>query len=85
MRRTSGLSPEVGFHDLDYILCGFLRRFRVPGHMIPNVIFHQFAHQAVDRASRGRQALKHVGTLLIFVQSTQNAFELTDDFLGPVH
>jgi hypothetical protein len=73
---------EVGADDLNDIVGGFFGRFRIPRHVIPDVVFHQLSHQAVDGAARGGQALQHVSALLIFVEAAEDAFELANDFLG---
>ena len=59
-------------------------RFRIAGHVVSNVVFHQFAHEAVDGAACGRQTLQHFRALFILVEAAKDAFELADDFLGAV-
>ena len=57
---------------------------RILGHMVEDVIFHQFAHQAVDGAPGGREAVKDLGALLVVIQAFENRLELADDFPGSV-
>ncbi len=64
------------------VVGGLFGRFRIAGHVVSNVVFHQFAHEAVDGAARGGQALQHFRALLIFVKAAEDTFELADDFLG---
>jgi len=49
-----------------------------------NVVFHQLAHEAIDGAARGGEALKNVGAVRILFEGTLRGFELADDFLGAV-
>jgi hypothetical protein len=78
-------SLEVRLDDLNDVLCGFFGGLRVLRHMIPNVIFQKLTHKAVDRSSGCGKALQDIGALLIFVEATQDALELSDNFLGPVY
>ena len=64
------------------VVGGLFGRFRVAGHVVSNVVFHQFAHKAVDGPSCCGQALQNFRALLIFVKSAEHTFELADDFLG---
>ncbi len=73
---------KIGSNDLDDVVGGFFRRFRISRHVVSDVVFHQLAHKAVNRASRGGQALQRLGARLVFVEGTKNAFELANDFLG---
>jgi hypothetical protein len=51
---------------------------------VEDVIFHEFAHEAVDRATGGGETVKNLGALLIFIQPFKNGLELPYDFLGAV-
>ena len=73
-------SLQVGANNVDEVLRGFLGRFRLTGHVITNMVLHEFGHQAVDGAARRRQALQDVGALLVVIQGAQDAFQLADDF-----
>ncbi len=52
-------------------------------HMVADVIFEEFAHQAIDRPARGGKALEDVGALFVIIQAPQHAFELPDDLFSP--
>jgi hypothetical protein len=73
---------EISSHDFDHIFGGFFTGFGIPGHVVANVIFQKFAHQAIDGASRRREPLKNICALLVFIEPAQNAFQLADDFFG---
>jgi len=77
-------SLQVGANNVDEVLRGFLGRFRLTGHVITNMVLHEFGHQAVDCASGCSEALKNVGTTGILIQRPENRLKLTDDFLGSV-
>ena len=83
-RRISSISFEVGADDLNDIVGGFFGRLRIARHVIADVVFHQFGHEAIDGAASGGEALERVGARFIFVEGAKNAFELADDFLGAV-
>ena len=59
--------------------------FGIPGHVVADVILHQFGHQTVDGAAHGGKALEDVGAGLVLIQSAKNAIELPDNFLGAVY
>jgi len=69
---------------LDDVVGGFFRGFGIAGHVIADVVFHEFGHKAVDGPAGGGEALKGVGARLILVECTKDAFELADDFFGAV-
>jgi hypothetical protein len=73
---------QVGAHDLDEIVGGFLRGFRFARHVVADVVFHQFAHKAVDGAAGGGEALQDFGAGLVLIQGAADGFELAHDFLG---
>ncbi len=54
------------------------------GHVVSNVVFHQFCHEAVDGAASGGEALQNIGAGIVGVKGAQSAFELADDLLGAV-
>jgi len=60
----------------------FFGGLRIARHVVSDVVFHQLAHEAIDSAAGGGQALQRLGTRLIFVKCAKHAFELADDFLG---
>lgn len=72
---------EVGADNLNHVLGSLFGGLRILGHVVEDVIFHQFAHQAVDGAPGGREAVKDLGALLVVIQAFENRLELTDDFL----
>ena len=76
---------EVGANYLNYILRCFLGGFRILRHVVDDVIFHEFAHQAVNGTAGSSEAPENFGALLVVVQSLKNRLELTDDFLGSIH
>ena len=69
---------------MDDIVSGFLRGLGIARHVVADVIFHEFGHEAVDGAASGREALEGFGARLVLVEGAQDAFELADDFLGAV-
>jgi len=75
---------EVAFHNFDYVIGSFFGRFRIPGHVVADVILHEFRHEGVDGAARGSEALQYVRTMFIFVQAAKNTFELPNDLFCPV-
>lgn len=52
--------------------------------MVANVVFHELAHEAVDRSPRRREPLENIRALFVIGKRAQNGFQLPDDFLGPV-
>lgn len=53
--------------------------------MVANVVLHQFGHEAVDGPARGGKTLEYLGARIVVMEAAQDAFELTDDFLGAIH
>ncbi len=51
LREQRWLRPlfQIGAHDADQIIRSFFGRFAVSRHMVANVVFHEFGHEAVDR------------------------------------
>jgi len=54
------------------------------GHVITNMVLHEFGHQAVDCTSGCSEALENVGTTRILIQRSENRLKLTNHFLGSV-
>lgn len=50
-----------GTNDLDEVLGRFCCGLSFAIHVIANVVFHEFGHEAVDGSARGGEALEHVG------------------------
>ena len=73
---------QVGADDFDEVIGGLFGGLCLPRHMIPDVVFHEFAHKAVDGSAGRSEALKDVGTMGVFLERALNGFELADDFLG---
>lgn len=83
-RRPSSILFEVGADDVDDIVGSFLGGFGVAGHVVADMVFHEFRHEAVDGAASGGEALESLGARFMLVEGAQDAFELADDFLGAV-
>ena len=83
-RRISSGLFQVGANDLDDVVGGFLGRFGIAGHVIADMVFHEFGHEAIYGAASGGEALQGVGARFILVEGAKNAFELADDFFGAV-
>jgi hypothetical protein len=83
-RRISSNSFKVRSNDLDNVVGGFLGRSGIAGHVVSDVVFHQFGHEAVDGAASGGETLKSVGARLVFIEGAEDAFELANDFLGAI-
>ena len=69
---------------MDDIVGSFFRGLGIARHVVADVVFHQFGHEAIDGATSGGEALEDLRAGIIFVQSAQDAFELADDFLAAV-
>ena len=83
-RRKSSLGLfEVGSHDVDQLFggaAGFgIGLQRGIDQMHPDVIFDHFAHQAVDRAPRGRDELQDVGTAELLFERALDRLDLSAD------
>src|SRR5258708_7596857 len=57
----------------------------MPGHVVADVVLHQFSHQTIDGSAGSGQALQHFRALFVIVQSPVYSFELADDFFGAVY
>jgi hypothetical protein len=75
-------SLQIRSDNLNQIVRGFLGGFRVPRHVVADVVFHQFAHEAIDGAARGGEALQDLGARLVLIQGAPDGFELPHNFLG---
>jgi hypothetical protein len=76
---------QISSNNLYQVVRGFLGGFGRARHVIPNVVFHQLSHQAVDGSSCRRQLLKHLRTRSVVLKSSLNGFKLAHHFLGAVH
>jgi hypothetical protein len=52
--------------------------------MVANMVFHEFAHEAVDGSSCCGESLKDIGALFVVVQGPQNCFQLPDYLLRAI-
>jgi hypothetical protein len=73
---------QIRSDNLNQIVGGFLGGFRVSRHVVADVVLHQFAHEAVDGAARGGEALQDLGARLVLIQGAPDGFELPHNFLG---
>jgi hypothetical protein len=78
-------SFQVSTDNLDEVVGGIFQGLTASGHMIPDVVFHKFRHEAADCSTRGREALKQIGAWRILVQTAEDGFELADHFLGSIN
>jgi hypothetical protein len=76
---------EIGADNGDEIVCRFFRRLGMPGHVVADVILHQFSHEAIDGSAGSGEALQHFRALFVIIQGPMNGFELADDFFGAVN
>src|ERR1700676_2911491 len=79
-RRSFQVSPD----NLDQVVGGIFRGLCVSRHVIADVVFHQFGHQAVDGSLRCRQAMQDLGAGFVFVQRALHGLQLTDDLFGSI-
>ena len=70
---------------LNHVLRGFLCGFGILRHVVEDVVFHEFPHQAVNRSPGAGETVKNFRALLIFIQSLQDRVELSDDLFGSVY
>jgi hypothetical protein len=73
---------EVSADDFDDVLGRFRGSFGFAGHVIENVILHEFRHKAVDGAASGSEALKDIGAMSVFLQGVEHGLQLADKFFG---
>jgi hypothetical protein len=57
----------------------------MPGHMVADVILHQFSHEAIDGSAGSGEALQHFRALFVIVQSSQDSFELANNLFCAVY
>ena len=50
--------------------------------MVEDVIFHEFAHEAVYSTTGGGETAEYLRALLVAVQALEYGLELADDLLG---
>jgi hypothetical protein len=58
---------------------------QIPWHVVADVVFHEFSHQAIDGAAGGGKTLQNIGARLLLIQSAKNAFQLSDHLLGAIN
>ena len=58
---------QISAHDADKIVHCLFGRLAVPWHVVANVVFHEFAHEAVDGSPCGGESLKDIGALFVVV------------------
>ena len=75
---------QVRPDNIDDVLGSLFSGFRVPRHVVADVVLHQLPHQAIDGAADGGQALQDVRTGSVFVQGALNGFQLAQNLLGPI-
>ena len=75
---------QVATHDANQIVHSFFGRFAFSRHMVANVVFHEFSHEAVDGSPCRRKPLKNVRALFVIIERTQNGLQLPDDLFCPV-
>ena len=56
----------------------------MPVHVVADMVFHQFRHQAVDRAPRGGQAMKNLRAVLVLVERALHRFQLANHFFRAI-
>ena len=76
---------EVGANYLNYVLRCFLGGFRILRHVVDDVIFHEFTHQAIDGTAGSSETPENFRALLVVIQSFKNRLELSDEFFGSIH
>lgn len=74
--------PQISANNFDEVIGRFLGGLRFPGHVVANVVLHEFAHKAADGATSGCEALQDVRTVGVLLEGALDGFELADDFLG---
>jgi len=75
---------EIGAHDLDDVVGGFLGRFGRARHVIADMVLEELTHKAINRPPSGCQALEYLRARRILLQGSLNRLELTDDLLGAI-
>ena len=64
---------EISADNLNHVLSGFLGRFRIFRHVVEDVIFHELAHEAVDRPTGGSETAKDLGALFVAIRALSTA------------
>ncbi|HTC65548.1 MAG TPA: hypothetical protein VK685_00325 [Candidatus Acidoferrum sp.] len=72
---------QISPHNPNQIVGSLFRRPAIPRHVVANVVFHEFGHEAVDRSPCGREPLKNICALFIIVECSQTGLQLPDDLL----
>jgi hypothetical protein len=69
VREQRGLRPlfQISAYDADQIIRSFFGRLAVSRHMVADVVFHEFGHQAVDGSPGCREPLQDFCTLFIII------------------
>ena len=68
---------QVATHDANQIIGSLFRRLALSRHMVANVVFLEFGHEAVDGSSGCREPLKDVCALFIVIEGAQNSLQLS--------
>ena len=76
---------KVRADNLNHVLSRFLAGFRILRHVVEDVVFHEFRHQAVDRTTRGSETAENLGALLVAIESLEYRLELPNDFFGSIY
>jgi len=89
IRRPKGWTrlSEVGFYHVDHLI-GRVRLLRIRSplrvkHMVPNVPFQEFRHQAVDRTSCCADDLQHLRAISSFIEDPLKSLKLPPDAFAP--
>jgi hypothetical protein len=79
--RATLLLLQVGAYNFHEFFCRFRLSRAVPAvgrqHVEPDMALDQFRHQAIQRSAAGRDELKYVRALALFVERTFDRFDLT--------
>jgi hypothetical protein len=70
---------------LNHVLRGLFGGFRILRHVVEDVVFHEFRHQAVDRTTGGSETAENLGALLVAIESLEYRLELPNDFFGSIY
>jgi len=58
---------------LNHVVGGFFRGPGIARHVVTDVVFHQFSHQAVDGPTGGGQALENFSASVILGKAAEDA------------
>jgi hypothetical protein len=53
-------------------------------HVMANVVFHQFRHQAIDGSPGGGEPSQNFCARFVFIQCALHRFHLANQFLGAI-